>query len=46
VNVFRPHLAVRLVYVSGSAFLADYLYFESVTAVEGGSWGAIKNLFR
>ncbi len=45
-RVFEPSYAIRLVYVSGSVFYADYLYFESVTAVENESWGAIKSLFR
>jgi hypothetical protein len=46
VRIFEPSLTVRLVYVSGSVFYADYIYFESVTAVESESWGAIKGLFR
>lgn len=45
-RIFEPNLVFRLVYVSGETFYADYLVFDSVTAVESQSWGAIKSLFR
>jgi len=46
VRVFETPLTIRLEYESGGVFFADWLYFESVTAAENPSWGAIKSLFR
>jgi hypothetical protein len=46
VRVFESSLAFRLQFVSGGKFFADWLYFESETATESTSWGAIKSLFR
>ncbi len=43
---FEPNLVFRLVYLSGETFFAAQFVFDSVTAVEGESWGAIKSLFR
>jgi len=46
-RVFESPFVFRLEFVSGEDnFYADYFDFESETAVESESWGAIKGLFR
>ena len=37
---------LTLVYVSGSAFQADWIELTWLTAVEKTSWEAVKQLFR
>ena len=35
-----------LIYLSGGALQADWLEFTPATAVEGATWGTVKQLFR
>ncbi len=45
VQIFEPNMRFRLVYDSGGAFYADFIYFLSRADTESYSWGAIKELF-
>jgi hypothetical protein len=42
----KPAYKVRLEYVSGGDFIADWFSFDSIVATKESSWGAIKNIYR
>jgi hypothetical protein len=42
----EPVYKVKLEYVSGGDFIADWFTFDSITATRESSWGAIKNMYR
>lgn len=42
----EPVYRVRLEYVSGGVFIADWFSFVSIVATKESSWGAIKNIYR
>jgi hypothetical protein len=37
---------IRLEYMQGGNFYADFLVFQSVVGIERMSWGAIKSMYR
>jgi hypothetical protein len=42
----EPIYRVRLEYVSGGDFIADWIAFNSMVAAEESSWGTIKRMYR
>ena len=45
-QLFKDIYQVTLLYVSGAQFQSSWIEFQSELAVEGATWGTIKNLYR